>query len=61
MELKQNKGVIFQNEKKSENAPDWKGQINVDGKIKDIALWAKVAQDGIKEYFSVSISEPYKP
>lgn len=57
-ELKENALTIFKNEKKSENHPDYKGQINVEGKLYNIALWVK---EGKKEkFFSGKISEPYK-
>ena len=59
MEQKQNTGAIFKNDKKtSQNHPDYKGKINVEGKDFDVALWLKESAKGVK-YFSVSISEPY--
>jgi hypothetical protein len=58
METKQNTGAIFKNtNKKAETHPDYKGQINVDGKLKEIALWIKDGKNG--KFFSASISEPY--
>ena len=57
-ELKENALTIFKNEKKSETHPDWKGQVNVEGKLFDIALWVKEGKKG--KYFSGKISEPYK-
>lgn len=60
METKANTGAIFKNDKKSDGAPDYKGSINVDGVMKDIALWLRTSKDGTKKYFSVSISEPYR-
>jgi len=57
-ELKENALTIFKNEKKSETHPDWKGQINVEGKLFDIALWEKDGKKG--KFFSGKISEPYK-
>ena len=59
METKVNSGAIFKNEKKSENHPDYRGTINVDGVDKEIALWVKQSAKGTT-YFSVKISEPYK-
>jgi len=61
MELKENTGIIFRNEYKKDNekAPDFKGNINVDGKEKEIALWSNPPKDGKKGYFSIKISEPY--
>lgn len=59
METKNNTGAIFKNDKKtSQNHPDYKGKINVEGKDFDVALWLKESAKGVK-YFSVSISEPY--
>ena len=58
MELKENALLIFRNEKKGENHPDWKGQINVEGKYYDIALWDKEGAKG--KFFSGKISEPWK-
>ena len=56
--LKENTGFIFKNEhKKADNHPDYKGNINVDGKEKEIALWVK--EKNGKKYFSASISNPY--
>ena len=59
METKVNSGAIFKNEKKSENHPDYRGTINVDGQDKEIALWVKQSAKGVS-YFFVKISEPYK-
>lgn len=55
-----NSGAIFKNEKKSDNAPDYRGKINVDGKDKEIALWIKQSKDGSKTFLSAKISEPYQ-
>jgi len=57
-ELKENTATIFKNEKKGENHPDYKGQVNVEGKLFDIALWEKEGKKG--KYFSGKVSEPYK-
>lgn len=60
MELKDNSGVIFRNEKKtSENHPDYRGEINVNGHYLEISLWVKTSKDG-KKYFSAALSEPYR-
>ena len=63
MEIKANEGVIFKNDKKTaeNNYPEYKGQINCEGKIKDIALWLRKSKDGTKSFFSVKLSDPYKP
>lgn len=55
-----NRGAIFKNDNKnSENHPDYRGKINVDGVDKEISLWLKVSKDGTKKFFSASISNPY--
>ena len=60
MDLKDNSVLIFKNDKKnSDTHPDWKGQININGKNYDIALWEKEGNKG--KFFSGKISEPYKP
>ncbi len=62
MDLENNSGVIFKNAKKPEGSkqPDYRGEINVDGAIKEVALWVRESKDG-KKYFSVKVSEPYRP
>lgn len=61
METKINTGAIFKNDKKnSDKHPDYKGKINVDGKEKEISLWLNTSPKGVK-YFSVKISEVWKP
>lgn len=60
MENKNNSGAIFKNtNKKADNHPDYKGQVMVNGKQMDIALWLKTSQSGTP-YFSASFTEPYK-
>ena len=55
-----NSGAIFKNEKKtSENQPDYRGKINVDGVDKEIALWIRTSKEGGKQFFSAKISEVY--
>jgi uncharacterized protein (DUF736 family) len=59
METKNNSGAIFKNNfKKAETHPDYKGDVKVNGKEMEIALWVKQSKDG-KNYFSASFSEPY--
>jgi uncharacterized protein (DUF736 family) len=59
METKNNSGAIFKNDnKKSENHPDYKGKVNVNGKDMEVALWLKESAKGTK-YFSASFSELY--
>jgi hypothetical protein len=54
-EHKENSGSIFPNQKKtSDNQPDFKGQVNVEGKLFDIAIWNK------GKFQSIKISPPFK-
>lgn len=57
MEIKNNSGNIFKADKKSKKAPDYKGKVNVNGKVMEIALWVKEGEKG--KYFSASFQEPY--
>lgn len=54
-----NTGSIFKNDRKGDNekAPDYKGKINVNGTMWEIALWLKTGNK--EKYFSVAVSEPY--
>ena len=56
MEIKLNSGSIFKNEKKSDKAPDYKGKVNVNGKVMEVALWVKEGSKG--QFFSASFQEP---
>lgn len=57
-ELKQNQGVVFRNKKKSKDTqPDFSGEIDVDGKRLNIALWERTTKNQ-DAYFSLKISEP---
>lgn len=59
-EQKPGTGVLFQNKKTDERQPDYKGEIlSLEGKKLSIAMWKKTSSKGA-EYFSVSISEPFK-
>ena len=60
IELKPNKGIAFQNTKKQDNPnqPDYRGEVDIDGKRKEIAIWFKKSEKGTN-MMSISISEPY--
>lgn len=59
METKINSGSIFKNDKKTaDNQPDYRGKINVEGKMWEISLWVKEGQQAGK-YFSAAIKEPW--
>jgi uncharacterized protein (DUF736 family) len=55
-EQKTNTGTVFQNQKKADNHPDFRGEINVNGKLLEIALWWREGAKG--KYLSASIQEP---
>lgn len=49
-----NRGVLFKNDKKeSENHPDYKGRIDIDGTEYWLSAWIKKTKDG-KTYMSLS-------
>jgi hypothetical protein len=59
MDLKNNALLLFRNDKKNgESHPDWKGQVNIEGKYYDLALWEKEGAKG--KFFSGKVSEPWK-
>ena len=57
MELKNNQGVLFKNEKTKDTQHDYNGEINVEGKTMRIAIWRKQSSKGTV-YLSVQVSEP---
>lgn len=52
----QDRGALFRNDKKgdNENAPDYKGSINVGGVDYWLSSWLKTSKDG-KKYMSLSV------
>ncbi len=58
MELKNNQGVLFKNEKTKDNQPDFRGEIKVDRETYKIALWKKKSKND-NVYLSVQV-EPKK-
>ena len=57
MEHKENTGTLFKNQYKTEDKhPNYKGRINVAGKMMDIALWKRTTKQG-ENYLSVKLSE----
>ena len=58
MELKNNQGILFQNKKEKDSQPDFKGELNVDGNVFQIALWKKKSKND-NVYLSVQV-EPKK-
>lgn len=58
MSTAENKGALFTNNRKQkETHPDFKGEINVNGKKYDLSGWKKQGQNGA--FISLSIQEPY--
>jgi len=53
-----NSGALFRNNKRAnERAPEFTGNINVDGVEKRIAAWVKESRAGNK-FFSIKVSDP---
>lgn len=57
MELKENQGILFKNDRKTDKHPAYKGSINVEGKIFSIALWNQTSSKGTT-YLSVKVETP---
>lgn len=56
-EHRENFGTLFKNDRKNgEKHPDYKGQINVNGQLLDIAAWIKEGKKG--KFLSLKVSEP---
>ena len=56
---KLNSGNLHPNKyKEKENQPDYRGKINISGKVMDISGWLNKNKNGEK-YLSVSIQEEY--
>lgn len=56
MDIKENTGVLFKNDRKTDKHPAYKGEINVEGKHYSIALWDRKSSNGTT-YLSVAIQE----
>ncbi len=56
MEQREGSGILFQNQKKSPNHPDWKGEALVNGVMVQIAGWVKLTKKG-DEFISLKIEE----
>ena len=50
MELAQNQAVLFKNTNKKKGQPDWIGTINVDGEVRNIAFWFRMAKSNKQFY-----------
>ena len=61
MEKRDNSGVLFVNDKKeNERAPQYKGNINVDGKDYWLSAWIKEGKSGKFMGLAVAPKEPMK-
>lgn len=57
-EVREGQCNLFRNDYKKENKqPDYKNQVLVDGKLKDVALWVNQKEDG-STYFGLKITDP---
>ena len=52
-EQKPNSAVLFPEQKKSDKAPDLKGEANIDGKVFQVSAWRNTSQKTGKVYFSL--------
>jgi hypothetical protein len=55
-EHKTGRGNMFRNKKKeNDNHPDWRGEINIDGKLMEISAWEKQGKGGL--FYSLAMKE----
>lgn len=55
------RGALFKNDKKgNDNAPDYKGKINVGGTEKELAAWITKAKSGVT-YMSLKVQDVFVP
>ena len=61
MDIKEKTGVMFANKnwKEGSNQPRVRGEINVGGKVMEIAMWVKKSASG-NTYYSLVLKEPQK-
>ena len=62
-EQRENSGVLFRNEKKPEGSsqPDYRGEANIDGQVKEIAAWIKKGANSTFMSLSFKDKEEYQP
>ncbi|MCP4696076.1 MAG: hypothetical protein GY862_04405 [Gammaproteobacteria bacterium] len=57
-----NSGVLFRNDnRETENHPEFSGRINVNGVEYWLSAWVKTAAKTGRKYFSLSVSPKQKP
>lgn len=54
-----NRGVLFKNDEKRENGPDYSGSLNVGGVEHFLDAWIKTSQAG-RKFMSVSVKPKQK-
>lgn len=61
MDLKLNQAILFRNTNKQEGSkqPDYIGSINIEGQLRDLAMWAKKSEKGVT-YLLGTNAPPYK-
>ena len=61
MDIKENTGIMFNNKNWTEGSkqPRVRGEINVGGKIMEVAMWVKKSANG-NTYYSLALKEPRK-
>jgi uncharacterized protein (DUF736 family) len=59
-EAKPNTGTLWKNDRKEKDTqPDYRGDLDVDGRKLEISAWIKTKKDGSK-FMSLSVKEPYQ-
>lgn len=59
MENKKNQGLAFIHGKTKDTQPDFKGELNVEGKVYKVAVWKRIAKNS-NEYLSINIEDKSK-
>jgi hypothetical protein len=57
---KEGSGSFFQQQKKTDKAPDWKGEIMIAGNLYEVAGWNKQGKNGTFISLSAQVKGSYK-
>ena len=57
IDLKENQGIAFTNKKSNTKQPDFKGELQIDGKRLNVAIWDRTSQNG-NRFLSIMVEEP---
>ena len=57
---KEGSGAFFQQQKKTDKAPDWKGEIMIAGNLYELAGWNKQGKKGVFIGLSAQVKGSYK-